>query len=75
MMKTLFPGKREKRNRGFMFIDILVAIVIIELCLASVTGVLLTQTKFLTKTIQTNREIIEKNNQTITEMELVYTKE
>ncbi len=51
------------------------AIVIIELCLAAVTGVLVTQTKFLTKTIQANREIIEKNNQTVTEMELVYTKE
>lgn len=74
-MRTLFPGKKEKRNRGFLFVDIMVAIVIIELCLAAVTGVLVTQTRFLTKTIQTNRQIIEKNNQTLTEMELVYTKE
>lgn len=77
MMRTLFPGKRDSKNRkdrGFLFVDVLVAIIIIEICLGAATGVLVSQTKFLTKTIQINRKIIEKNNQIITEMELVYSK-
>ncbi|MBN1648170.1 MAG: hypothetical protein JW874_09070 [Spirochaetales bacterium] len=58
---------------GYIFIDVLIAILIVQICLAGAIGALVSHSNYLLRLIKANAEIIRSQNEQARGFRFVYT--
>lgn len=65
----------KKGRSGFLLIDVLVAVIIIQICITAITAAVISQMQYFKRLSNVNRELIAEHREINITLELEYQKE